>query len=674
MKCSANNKNVKKVILSLVVSIFSIVTLCVSCQNDENKAYSFQSSINKIDVYIKCNQTSEALSLLKKSEKFAYDPFSQIGLYKRYNLLGEKALAEKTLRKAIKKFPKSNELLAVYGNYLLRDDRIVEAEKLTKPLSGTKYGSIYSEAVLKKNSSNSFAVYLTKDFSLVYKDIYNRTYNSAWLVNAALVEVANGEYLAASLLQEPIIKNNIKIDSKEALFWATVQFDAANYDICLKNVALVTENEYKPDAVSIASDCYMILDETDRAEEIRSNVINSESSIIPDIVAVNSSIWSYKNKDYQRSYDLLMGVLNRNPEYAPALLTYGKIAWIDSQPIQQTDLEKTLRQTTLRTEVMRVYDERPRFNIDDAIHRLLQIEEKYQNEQKLNRKNAEVEINAIDTIDSLIVERISLFLRQHKDLPIKARTAEIWKTLEKNESGLNLYPPKLLFFTVQKLISYGYSEDARTLFTNYISAKYLRSLAAKKALEEKSKSAENNESDANIEVDIFGGERRVKAELVPESVVRLAFGDKVANVASSMSIWEVEIAAYFSLIDGNIEAAKRLYEFVLFESGDVVNSYNSETKNVSFENISTLAASSSAVNLSMIYSSLGDKKSALALYGLAAGRCEDVRIKSKILQRLAMIQMGMGDMKQAKLSIEYSLSLDPQNADARLFKRQLLEQ
>lgn len=649
MRFSVYSKISKNVFFGLGLILCSIF---ISCQKDEDMTYSFNSSMDRVDVFIRNNQINDALDLLKKSEKYAYNPMARIGLYKRYKRLGEKELCEKALKKALKKFPDSVEIAAVYGQFLLRENKINEAEKVSKILSGTKYGSIYSEAVLRKNASAEIKVYLANDFCKIYKDIFDNTQNPCWLVNASLVKLANGEYLAASLLQESTIRSNRKMASAEALFWTIVQFDAENYDICLRNVKSVTNEKDKAIAMSIASDCYVLLDELDRAEAFRNDVLSS--SEVPNVVAVNSAIWAYQNKQYKRAYDLLMDVFTKNPEYIPALLTYGKIAWLDSRPIIMSDLEKTVRETELRTEKMRQFDDRPRFLLDDAIFRLAEVEAKYQKDKKNSSFDA-------DSIEALMVERLSLYIRSNNSLPIKAKTAEIWKSLEKNESGYNLYPSLLVNYSVQKLISYGFVDEARDLFMNYINSKYL------KAKNEKNTVA----NDSDVEVDIFGGERRVKSEIVPESVVRLAFGDNVAKSAFRMNVWEVEIAAYFALLDGNVDCARRLYEYVLFESGGVINSYSSNSKKIDFENISTLASPSSAVNLAMIYSSLGDNANALSLYGLAAGKCEDARTKSKILQRIASIQFKTGDIQQARLSVDYSLSLDSQNADTQLLKKQI---
>ncbi|MBR1614735.1 MAG: hypothetical protein IJ673_04565 [Treponema sp.] len=669
MKFSANTKTSKIAVALFFAGVMLVCGQLCSCSNEET-AYSFSSKIDEVDVLIRNHQVGEALSLLRKAERCASNPDSRLSLFKRYKTLGEKSLCEKTLRKAAKKFPDSIQIAAVYSDFLLRNDRIVEAEKSSRILSGTKYGSIHSEAVLKKNSSGTLSTYLSLNFAKVYEDIFASSTNSNrnWLVNAALVYLANGDYSRASYLQDYILKTNGKIPSKEALFWAFVQFDAGNYDLCIRNAKLVSVSGFKATAAALASDSYRKLNDDEEAEKVREYIISLGDEEVPDTVAVNSAIWAYNHKEYARAYRLLKGVLDENPECQPALLTYGKISWLDSLPVPESDLEKTVRETTtLRTSYMKEKDERPRFLVTDAISMISSVEEKYQKEQRENRNDS----NIIDKIDSLIVERLSLFLRTNSELPINARTSEIWRTLEANESGVNLYPSKLVCFAVQKLISYGFPDDAHRLFMDFVNAKYMNS-SNDAAAERYSENAEVNESGERVEIDIFGGERVVKADAVPESVVRLAFGEEVAKSASSMNIWEVELAAYFALVDGNIETAKKLYEYVLFESGEVVNStvgdYNS-----SFENISSVASSSSAVNLAMIYSSFGDKDAALSLYGLASGKCENVFVKSKILHRIAKIQLERNDLRNAKISIDYSLALDPQNADALLIKRQCVD-
>ena len=193
---------------------------------------------------------------------------------------------------------------------------------------------------------------------------------------------------------------------------------------------------------------------------------------------------------------------------------------------------------------------------------------------------------------------------------------------------------------------------------NYIDAKF--------DLNYRQKQAEGGTSE-KVKLDVFGGEKSEKVPVIPESVARLAFGDRAADKSERMEVWEVEFAAYFSLLEKNISAAKRLYEYVLFETGGVKRANASG----SVSSVSPLAASSSAANLAMIYSSTGERKKAMDLYSLAAGKTRSPQIKSKLLYRLAKIQADSGDFDGAKTSLAYSISLDRSNADARLLKREI---
>ena len=81
---------------------------------------------------------------------------------------------------------------------------------------------------------------------------------------------------------------------------------------------------------------------------------------------------------------------------------------------------------------------------------------------------------------------------------------------------------------------------------------------------------------------------------------------------------------------------------------------------------SRLCSVTSAVNLAGIYASEGDLKKALNLYGLSSGRTKSRKLKSKILYLTALVQEDMKNTDGAVLSLEYALSLDPMNAQARL--------
>lgn len=604
-----------------------------SC-NSSSDSLSLLSSLDKVDTYIRLGQTEDALKLLKKASKHSYSAYARLGIYKRFITLGEKTLAEKTLLKAIKKIPDNAELKAVYSHFLLRENRISEALKYSSSLSGTNYGSLYSESVLKLNNEKNL---LSPAMSEVYRDSYNATGNGKWLVNAALPFLKNGDYATAASFQD-------KIEGNENNFWAQVHYDAGNYDLCIENLEYEKKNGITDNNVTLASDAYVMLGDYDSAERERAELISLstlEYGVEPsDLTYVNSAIWSYNAKYYERAYTLLLHVVMNNSKSVPALLTYGKFAVLDLQKDEEDLFEKALRKTKLRSYSMEQKDSRPKFLIEDALFRIEQVLEEQKNK-------------SASQYDELLVEKLSLWLKQNEDYPQAKKEAEIWKTLELNEIGSNMYPPLLVNFCVSYLLKSGKENDARTLFTSYLDSRY--------------KLKGENDSEEKVVYDIFGGQKKYTAPVVPEFVIRAAFGDRAADYAHSMEIWEIEMSAYFSLRDKNIDAAKRLYEYVLFETGGV-KSLQKQNQIIAF---SSLADVASAVNLASIYSSTGELQKAQSLYGLASGRTRNKKLKSKILYRTALIQKDMQNMNGAILSLDYAISLDPENADARLLKKQI---
>lgn len=644
-----------KAFVSAFVAVFilSALFLLGSCSPGE-ASKDFMASMAGVDVFIKNGDVNEAVKLLKKSEKLAFSSSARLGIYKRYLQLGEDKAAVKTLEKAYKKLPENPEIQAVYGNYLLKNGKNSEAFKVTASLAGTSYGSVRAEALLKNllasstsassdNSGNSENPLFEKEISSAYYDIYAETGDLRWLRNCALIYLMRGDYAMAASLQ-----GSVPDDSENAFFWGCVQYDSGNYDVAVKNFENVKSDLLLGAAALLASDSYAMLGDFDSAEMARKSYIDRSNKIkgakVSPALLVNSAIWAYKNGDFSSAYELLVNAVSDYPEYVPGLLTYGKFAWADSEPEEMSDMEKSLRKTDLRTMKMRRYDSRPKFSLDDALSRMKDTLDK-----------AESLGDEKSGFDDLIVERLNLEMKKNSGIPLRQKTAMIWDALEKNQLGANLYPPHLVQFCAQQLLSYGFTEDARELFTNFALEKF--------ALRGESQVKDSKDK---VEADIFGGEKTEKNGVVSNEIARLAFGDRAVAAADKMEIWEVEFAAYFALLDGNISAAKRLYEYVNFETG------GAKTANASgeFASVSPLCASSSSANLAMIYSSQGEKKKALNLYTLAAGKTKSTKIKSKLLYRIANIQLGMGRAEDARNSAQYAVSLDPGNADARLFLNQ----
>ena len=632
MTCKIKKNLLAFVMCSLVAGIFLF-----SCSKSDGQ--SFLSQLDGVDAYIRQGQTSDAMALLKKTEKNAFSAYARLGMYRRYMTLGETALAEKVLVSGLKALHENPELTAVYSHFLLRQNRLDEAVETSRILAGTRYGSLYSEAVLKRAVSLSESGLYSAGLASIYYDAYVGTGNSRWLVNSALVNLLQGDYQLAAELQEKRPHS-----MAEHLFWAYVQYDAENYDICLENLENVRSEVLLPAAAELASDAYIMLNDRDSAERSREIVMQYKGERIKDVppaVKVNSALWNQEREQYQRAYDLIFDVVTNHSEYVPGLVTYGRFAYEASIPPVMTDLEKSLRLTPFRTHAMQAYDDRPKILVSDALYRM---EKKLSEQQETTGEKDE----------DLLTAHLMLYYRTHSEMTQKAKLALLWETLEENERGTSLYPPKLVQLAVHELLANGEIEDARNLFTRYLDARYsLKDDMPLPAAEKK--------------LDVFGGERSAPKNVIPPEVLRGTFGDRAAKGVYGMEIWEGECAAYFTLLDCNVFAARRLYEYVLFETGGL----HRKSDSAPIVSVSSLASAVSVCNLAMMYSSTGEKKKALALYGLAAGRTRDPATKADILYRTAVIQRDTGDKNGASLSLEYCLSLNPTHADARLLRRMM---
>lgn len=623
--------------LAIALGLCLTGVFLVSCAKSDGQP--FLAQLDSVDAFIRQGQTADAMRLLKQAEKNAFSAFARLGIYRRYLTLGERRLAETVLRNGLAALRDNAELTAVYVQFLLRENRLDEAVAQSRILAETRYGSLYAEATLKKaDALLKHGGWYAQELASVYYDAYIGTKNTRWLMNSALVSLLQGDYHRAALLQPDQPRS-----MAEQLFWSYVQYDAGYYDRCLDNLSRVRSEVLLPSAAELASDAYMMLDDRDGAERSRQVVLRykgEHSAEIPPSVKVNSALWEQSQGQYQQAYDLIFDVVTNARPYVPGLITYGRFAYESSLPPVMTDLEKSLRMTPFRTHALQAYDDRPKILMSDALYRM---------ETAL----AEQQETTGEKDEDLLVAYLLLSEKNNPGLTPTANIAFVWKALEENERGRSLYPPKLVQLAVHELLSNGQVEDARRLFTNYVAARY--------CLEDDEVAAPEKRTD------VFGGERTVSQAVIPPEVLRGTFGDRAAKVVHGMEIWEGECAAYFALLDGNVSAARRLYEYVLFETGGL----HRNSARAQITSISPLSSPVSAINLAMMYSSTGNKKDALALYGLAAGRTRESDAKADILYRTAVIQHDTGDKNGALLSLEYCLALNPTHADARLLRKMI---
>ena len=584
------------------------------------------SALDEADRYIGKGYPKDALKILASCEKKILSPMDAIGVYKRYVALDEKKSAEKILKASLKKNPKNLELNAVYVSFLKNGKRFDEAYKRSELLRGTKYGSLYSEfffrALLKEEASRPLSFYLTEEMAARYIDAYNSNKDNAWLRNAALCAMASGAYGDAAQLFPQEMDN-----SSDAYFWALVMYDNKKFGEaaeCLlesqrlskKTPSLLSDEKISArktssiEAASLLSDSYAMMGEEKEAENVRGQLIAeltlgkekataSQEELSSSLLAtmyLNSAIYALQRNDERAAYNSLLFLVQKWPDFVPALVAYGNFAYNSSRRVMDDPLTKSLRDAGVVSTDMKRFDERPRASVSDALLRMKESIARTHN-------------------DTLYVAALELEDKLDDSSDERTRLGRMYRVLERNALAADLFPPEIAQYAVHTLLNLDRYDEAKDLFKKYLIARYK-----------------------------LGKERDFEEDLVLS--------------LQKMILWEVEYAGYFAAREKNTDLTKRLYEYAVYESG-FSSSYGGTE-------ISPAAATESAVNLAMIYSSTGNKDKALELYGRAQSRATDNYLRSEIMYRLACVYDAKKDAAAAIKALEYSLYLDPSNGNSRL--------
>ena len=571
-----------------------------------------------VDIQIADNQFADAVKQLKKIEKQAYDVWSYIGIYKRYAQIGEDKLAEKLLKKALKKNSRSQELKAIYATLLLRQNKLDEAKKMAEDLHGTKYGSIYSEVVLKQAIQGEPAdFYKDQKYYSIYYDAYRGSLNPIWIRNCAIFKLKEGLFdTASSLLPKAFA------DADDAYFWALVLYDAGKYYESIN--ALEASRSYLTDysinggkrayrtseikQIALESDAYMAVSEMESAEAKRQvlicqldnfNRLSSEDESLLSVIVINSAVWAKNQYDDDSCADLLFYSVNRWPDNVAALILYSDFAYNSNLEREETMEIRNLRQNGISSVSMEKYDNRRKIPLSDAVYRL---------EQAMERTK--------DPYLSIV--RLDLKYKTDSSFTVKEKTADLWLQMENNYTEEEKYQMLLVQYMLSFLLKTNQKDDARELFTKYVSTTYC----------------------FNAKED---------------------FWSQVGKNVSSMDERTAEFAAWFATDEKKFDEALRIYEYCVYESGGIL-----------YEGIvSPLVSTVSCMNLADIYFSTGKKDKALDLYGKAAGRESKNYLRSDVFYRIANIYAASGDKKNALRSAEYAILLYPDNARASLLKEKL---
>ena len=571
-----------------------------------------------VDIQIADNQFSDAVKQLKKIEKQAYDVWSYIGIYKRYAQIGEDKLAEKLLKKALKKNSRNPELKAIYATLLLRQNRLDEAKKMAEDLHGTKYGSIYSEVVLKQAMAGETSdFYKDPKYYSIYYDAYRGSLNPIWIRNCAIFNLKEGRFdNAASLLPASFA------DADDAYFWALVLYDSGKYyesidaleasrsflrDYSVMGInRLLKTSEVKQ--IALESDAYMAVSEMEAAEAKRQELIcqidnfnrlSAEDDNLLSIIVVNSAVWAKNQYDDDSCADLLFYSVNRWPDNVAALILYSDFAYNSNLEREESMEIRNLRQNGISSVSMEKYDNRRKIPLSDAVYRL---------EQAMARTK--------DPYLSIV--RLDLKYKMDNTFTVKEKTADLWMQMENNYTEEEKYQMLLVQYVLSFLLKTNQKDDAKELFTKYVSNAY--SFNAKED-----------------------------------------FWTQVGKNLNVMDERTAEFAAWFATDERKFDEALRIYEYCVYESGGIL-----------YEGIvSPLVSTVSCMNLADIYFSTGRKDKSLDLYGKAAGRESKNYLRSDVFYRIANIYAADGDKKNALRSAEYAILLYPDNARASLLKEKL---
>ena len=559
-----------------------------------------------------------AIKELKKVEKRAYDSWSYIGIYKRFILIGEQNLAEKIIKKALKKNKQNQELLAVYTNFLLRQNRLEDAGKYAENLRNGNYASLYSELVLRESQKQvtdqgAYAFYQNEDFYQIYLDAYKGSKNPIWLRNCAVYNLTQGLYNQASLLNPPAYA-----DVDDAYFWGLCLYDAGKYNFAIE--ALEKAHKFYSDydnkkqfkcneiqIVALESDAYMAVSDFEQADLVRSCVVNNIDTVFADIkddtllpvIMVNSAIYAKNQMSEDYFADLLFYIVNRWPDYVPALILYSDFAYTSNLEKKEDDEVAALRRAGIKSLEMEKYDSRRKIPLSDALYRI---------DQSLKRK----------ADPYLSITKLDLKYKTDPKLSEKDKYRDLWVLLEDNYIEGEIYHTLLVQYALNFLLTTKEYDDAWNLFYKFTTSH---------------------------------GKYDVKRDFWEQFIEQMKYYDLPI----------VEMAAWFASDLKKTNEAIRIYEYCVYESAGLLEDGL----------ISPLVSSASCMNLANIYFSIGKKERALDLYGKIAGREVNNAKRSEIFYRIACIYSALGDIKNALRSSEYASSLYPENERASVLKDKL---
>lgn len=641
--------------------------LFVSCST-HSESVSFASRLEAVDAFILQGDTALAIKELKTLGKKAYSSYDRLGVYKRYALMGENALAQNYLELSLKKLPENPELSAVYVYFLLHSapketDNLVKALNASECLKETRYAPLYAEALLTLSLTNVFSCdqlfslplklpknkkgslpftevnYTDRRFIPVYKSASMYSQKDVWLVNAAVIYALNGQMSEAGLLCPEEVKTQ-----KEAFFWGNINYSAGNFSKAVK----VLQNAKKLPVTrldfikcqALLSDAYVMLNEEKNAHEERSLIIDTyynakelkinspsvysekrQQQVLPSekalreerdwnnlftLLTLNSLLYERETSDKKEMYSLLAGLLDLYPTNEKFLALYASLALETLNIPEEDEISKTLRKSGLKTMEMEKRDRTISVLPSEALYRI--------------NKAIEQEPSA-----SLIVLRENFLSLLESQKTFSEKASHVWEVLEKHRNENSCYDEEFIKWVTVTLVQCGFVEEARTFFFENLSKQF--------ADEEDFVLSDNPEK---------------------------------------LSLWQCEYAAWFYATSGvklkntplsRMDVAIRLYTYIVEHySGVTPVSKNSKQNKIIINAL---------VNLGVLYSSKDNDEEALEVLRKAESRAVEPELKAEILYRMAVLQFSRGDVRSSILSLQHALSFNPNHNRAHLLLKKI---
>lgn len=603
----------------LVFIFFSLLIIALSSCKLRAEQKSLMSQFETVDALIDNADYSHALKILKKMENKSYDAWAFIGIYKRYEIMGESKRKARVIKKGLKKNSKNLELNAIYANLLLRQNKMKEAENYCKKLRGTQYGSLYSELYLRNLkasvSPEEFEnLSRNKEMFNIYYDAYKGSLNPIWIRNCALFDVEDGQFeKAASLL--PLHFG----DADDAFFWGMILYDGGRYYDCVNALEISRKFlEDFPDTINrklnhatlvqqiaLESDAYMAVSEMEKAQQQRSILVSHISELnnlsendenLLSLISLNSAIYANNTGSNDECGNLLKFIVDRWPDLTEGLVLYSDFAY-SSSTMREEDYEtRLLRQSGLQTVEMEKYDSRVQVPVEDALEKI--------NKSIEQKKNPYLEIVKLD-----------LKYKMNDSYSPKQKTADLWKLLENNYSDEVKFESLLVQYALSYLLRTKQFDDAFELFKKHMYTTYN-----------------------------FDGKED--------------FWIQVEKSLNQMDVRMAEFAAWFANYLQFPDETIRIYEYVVYESGGIFSE----------EVVSPYVSTKACMNLADVYYSIGKTDKAIDLYSKAAGRESSSYLRSEIYYRIACIYDATGDKRSAYRTLELATQIYPLNAKANLLK------